>query len=335
MSKKYARAKRSLITALTVSVMLLTGTFAAYAAEVPTGVTEVKIPLALESESAIAGAEIAFRQSDGLEYVRFEPASGAENPIKATADGNTWIGFFSATNRYRPSEGVLTFGNLVFSYEGDGTEEVTIAETRLHSLTGVGSEVKSARAKPGTIILVTRQASGTTEQPTERNDSSVVVPVVVSTKPSEESGGSGTGSGAGSDKSSKDSGAGSSKSDSESSKSGNVSGSANATDATNTVDGASQGSSVTTTAGSVAIAESENISDETTEVAAMVPFSPPEVIAAQDIPLTDALPGQQEEMQGAFPVWWMAAVFIAGVLAGVFAVFVVMKRRRRKDAERA
>jgi hypothetical protein len=325
MNKKYACTERGLITALIVSVMLLTGTSAAYAAEVPTGVTEVKIPLALESESAIAGAEIAFKQSEGLEYVRFEPAVGTENPMKTMAGGNTWIGFFSATNRYRPSEGTLAFGNLVFNYEGSGAEEVTIAETRLHRLTGADSEVKSVRATPGTVIPVTRQASGTAEQPAARSDSPTGDLVVVSTKPPEESGGSGAGGGADTDKNGKNGGAGSGKSDS-------ASGSTNDTGATSPAGGASQGSPVAATAGSVAAIETGNASGETTEVSAMVPFSSPEVIADQDIPLTGARPGQPEDMQSAFPVWWMAAVFMAGVLAGVFVVFVVLKRRR-KDAE--
>jgi hypothetical protein len=189
MRKKYGHTKRRFISSLIMAAMLLTGTSAAYAAEVPAGVTEVKIPLALESASAIAGAEIAFSQSNGLEYVRFEPAGGAENPMKTTAGGTTWIGFFSATNKYRPSDGTLSFGNLVFRYAGEDPEKVTIAETRLHSLTGEGSDVKSVRGKPNTVIPVTRNAAS----PTERNDDPD--PVVVSTRPPDEgsSGSNGTG----------------------------------------------------------------------------------------------------------------------------------------------
>jgi hypothetical protein len=191
MIKEYMHTGRGFFTVLIMAVMLVTGTSAAYAAEVPAGVTEVKIPLALESASAIAGVEIAFKQSSGLEYVRFEPASGAENLVNSTAGGTTWVGFFSATNKYQPAGGTLSFGNLVFRYGGGAPENVTIAETRLHSLTGAGSDVKSVRSKPNTVIPVTRKASGSTGG----NDGTTVVP----TQPSGggDSGGSGGGSGGG------------------------------------------------------------------------------------------------------------------------------------------
>jgi hypothetical protein len=347
-----------------MAAMLLTGTSAAYAAEVPAGGTEVKIPLALESDFAIAGVEIAFNQSSGLEYVRFEPASGAENPIKTTTGGNTWVGFFSATNKYLPLDGVLNFGNLVFRYSGDNSENVTIEETRLHSLTGADSEVTSVRGKPNTVIPVTRKASDTVGR---NND-----PILVSTQPSGEgNSGASDSSGAGDtggvngtndesgpsdasdtggakDTSGKNGTNGSSdakgksgKTDSDdanakSAKSGSSStnGSNSASSSSNASGdaGSVNGGSSRTTPGSVAVSETV-VGSEEAEASAMVPFSiVPEIVSDQDIPLTSN-PGQPANTEGELPVWWIAAALIAGILAGALVIFIVLKRRRKNDGE--
>jgi hypothetical protein len=366
-----------------MTAMLLTGTSAAYAAEVPAGVTEVKIPLALESASAIAGAEISFTQSGGLEYVRFEPAGGTENPMKTTVGANTWIGFFSATNKYLPSDGTLSFGNLVFRYDGGEPENVTIAETRLHSLTGVDSDVKSVRGKPNTIIPVTRRTSGAVD----RNDD----PIIVSTRPPDEGGGANdsgdtggvnsvgntnetssangtsdtedanskagannsndandksgkSGSSNASSKSGANSSGGKNNSGTKSSGGKNNSGASNtngssgasnangssgnagAANAANTTGDTSQ-----TTVGGVADSEIVAASGEA-EASAMVPFSTaPETIADGDIPLAGAM--QTADAQSGLPAWWIVAALIAGVLAGALVMFLVLKRRRRKDSK--
>jgi hypothetical protein len=367
--KKYAHAKRHFITSLIMTAMLLTGTSAAYAAEVPAGVTEVKIPLALESASVIAGAEIAFNQSSGLEYVRFEPTSGAENPLKTTANGATWIGFFSATNRYRPSGGSLTFGNLVFRYDGDESEQVTISETRLHSLTGEGSDVKSVRSKPNTVIPVTRKATDVVER---NND-----PILVSTQPRGEdndgvngagdmagasgpsdtngsndinnTGGADNTSGAKDKSSDKNSTKNTSNDKNSTSGAKNKSGGKSSTNATGGTKNTSGSNSATGNSGYANAATSStqtaigsvnagDTADETivgsgeTGASSMVPFSAPETISDGDIPLTDVI-GQPVATQGGFSIWWLAAALIAGVLAGVLVMFIALKRRRKNDGK--
>jgi hypothetical protein len=368
MIKKHTHEKRRFITALIMAAMLLTGASAASAAEVPEGVTEVKIPLALKSESVIAGAEIAFRQSGGLEYIRFEPASGAENPIKATAGGNTWVGFFSATNKYRPSDGALNFGNLVFRYNGSNPESVTVAETRMHSLTGTDSDVKSVRGKPNTVIPVTRQAPGAVERDTS--------PVVVPTKPSGKDGG-GAGDAAdaedaedaggnGGDKSgsadsgksgsvdSGKSGAGSksgakgkgnakgndkTNSDKDTGGRGNAAGRGNAGGAGGTNGHAAPVDQGTGQAPATDVGETAPetiVGAGEAEASDMVPFSisGSDRIPDQDIPLAGAA-GQQENGQGGLSAWWMAAALIVGALAGALVVLLVLKRRRKDGSEPA
>ena len=185
---KYKKSlKRYLRRILTGTVALVfifaAATVSASAIEVPRGVTEVKVPVSLEAASAIAGAEISFTKTSGLKYLRYEPASGLEHPVRADADGKTWVGFFSSANKYSPAAGKIAMGNLVFSYEGDATEHVKVADVKLHSLTAP-ENVESKKSMPGTDIPVTRQSAasgGKTETP---DDGGIVVnPGAGKTKP--------------------------------------------------------------------------------------------------------------------------------------------------------
>jgi hypothetical protein len=77
-------------------------------------------------------------------------------------------------------------------------------------------------------------------------------------------------------------------------------------------------------------ADVETIDDsEGAEVAAMVPFSSPEIIADTDIPLAGV--AVQDATQGGFSAWWIAATLLAGLLVGACAMFIVLKRLRRKN----
>jgi hypothetical protein len=268
--------------------------------------------LALESESVVAGVEIAFKQSDGLEYLRFEPAAGVENPIKAAAKGNTWVGFFSATNKYRPAGGVLNFGALVFRYTGNSAEQVTIAETRLHSLTGAGSAVESVRGKPGTVIPVTRETSTSSGDGIDPADDE---PTVVPTTPP----------GSDTDKPSGNNSGNNSNSASGSANAVSTAGRSNSSSATGGT--GATGSSSQTTNGSTAALET-GAAQEVPDAPVMVPFSTPEKIADSDIPLAGAPEGSADKRGGLLSWQIVASILAFAVLTSAFAFFVIWKRRR-------
>jgi hypothetical protein len=144
---------------LCLTLALTFGTIGASAIDVPVNVTEISIPIALSANSAIAGGEIGFSQTSGLKYVRFVPASGIDNTVGTTVSGTSYIGFFSADNKYRPANGRITLGNLVFGYSGVAPEAITFSEIKIHTQSVSG--VDSKTLKPNTVVNITRQtASG-------------------------------------------------------------------------------------------------------------------------------------------------------------------------------
>jgi hypothetical protein len=151
---------RGAVAALCLAFGLLFGTvgMSAYGLEVPKDVQEVHIPVTLPVDAAIAGGEIEFSQSAGLTYLRFEPAVGVHNPVKATVEDKTYVGFFSSDNVYQPSAGNLLMGDLVFGYTGDIAEQVTLSKIKLHTKidTGSGAAVDTQVIDPGTVIPVSR-----------------------------------------------------------------------------------------------------------------------------------------------------------------------------------
>jgi hypothetical protein len=153
-------AMRYLVCQMLVTLALLClCAGSAWAQEVPVGVTTVRVPVVLPADAAIAGAEIGFTQTSGLEYVGFIPASGVQNPVKATVGETNYVGFFSADNQYQPVGGGLVMGELEFIYEGSTAEEVVLRELRLH--TKVSEGVTTQALNPGTIYPVTRASGGT------------------------------------------------------------------------------------------------------------------------------------------------------------------------------
>jgi hypothetical protein len=155
---------RSAAVALCLALGLLFGMagMSAYGLEVPKDAQEVHIPVTLPADTPIAGGEVEFSQSAGLTYLRFEPASGIRNPVRATVEDKTYVGFFSADNEYQPSAGNLLMGNLVFSYTGDSAEQVTLSKMKLHTKvsTDSGVSVDTEVVNPGTIIPVSRPNDG-------------------------------------------------------------------------------------------------------------------------------------------------------------------------------
>jgi hypothetical protein len=127
------------------------------------GVTEVSIPIVLVTGSqAIAGAELEFSFSSGLEYVRYQPATGLENPVFNSLGANHYVGFFSLDNKYVPTNERLSFGALVFSYTGAQAQSVSVTEISLHTKTGSGAatEVTTQKTTKAITIPVTRIATG-------------------------------------------------------------------------------------------------------------------------------------------------------------------------------
>jgi hypothetical protein len=155
---------RSTAVSLCLVLGLLFGTvgMSAYGLEVPKDVQEVHIPVTLPADTPIAGGEVEFSQSSGLTYLRFEPAGGIHNPVRATVEDKTYVGFFSADNEYQPIAGNLLMGDLVFSYTGDATEQVTLSKIKLHTKvsTDSGVSVDTEVVNPGTIIPVSRPNGG-------------------------------------------------------------------------------------------------------------------------------------------------------------------------------
>jgi hypothetical protein len=127
--------------------------------EVPDGVAEVSIPIVLVTGSeAIAGAELEFSFSNGLEYVRYQPADGIENPVSNAQGGTQHLGFFSLDNRYVPTDERLSFGSLIFNYTGVEPQSISVTEIALHTRTGAGTntEVVSQKTTNAVTIPVTR-----------------------------------------------------------------------------------------------------------------------------------------------------------------------------------
>jgi hypothetical protein len=119
------------------------------------GVTEVSIPIVLVTGSeAIAGAELEFTFSEGLEYLRYQQADGIENPLSSFVDGTQFVGFFSLDNRYVPAHERLSFGSLVFSYTGSQAQTISVNEIKLHTKTGSGTNTEVTTKKTTNIVAI-------------------------------------------------------------------------------------------------------------------------------------------------------------------------------------
>jgi hypothetical protein len=167
---KIRHIKRVLIVQLIFAVSVMTfGALGASALDVPAGVTEVSIPVSLSTSSAIAGGEIEFSSTTEVKYARFVPASGIENNIEKTVSGKTHIGFFSSDNKFKPSDGKIAVGNIVFGYAGNDPGKITFSEIDIYTKNASGLDTKTL--KPNSVVNVNRQSTvgsavpGTEQQP--------------------------------------------------------------------------------------------------------------------------------------------------------------------------
>jgi hypothetical protein len=130
----------------------------ALALEVPKDEREARVSITLPVDAAIAGGEVEFSQTGGLRFLRFEPANAVRNPVNARVDDKTYVGFFAEGNEYRPVDGALLMGDLVFEYVGDEPERVTLSMIKLHTKVDTGTGVDTQVIRPNTVIPVSRVA---------------------------------------------------------------------------------------------------------------------------------------------------------------------------------
>jgi hypothetical protein len=173
-------ARKSLLLAISLTLALtlaiITPVFAS-AVEVGSDVSEVRIPLVFTTNGdAVAGAEIEFSYTGGLEYVGYQPTSDAENQVGTQIGDKTYAGFFSATNRYTPTNGSLAFGSLVFHYTGSQPESVTVSEVKLHKRSDTG--VSTLSTTSAFDIPVTRATTnpGNTDPGTDPGNTNPIYP---------------------------------------------------------------------------------------------------------------------------------------------------------------
>ena len=102
--------------------------------DVEDGTQQVQIPLIVDFSDSIAGAQFSFSFTDGLDFVVYEPSevvdTGIQTPV-VEKGGFTYIGFYSASNSFKPVDGILDMGFLLFDYQGTGIESILVTEIKL------------------------------------------------------------------------------------------------------------------------------------------------------------------------------------------------------------
>ena len=98
---------------------------------------QVFVPLSADISYDIAGAQFKISYTEGLVFISYEQSpdvkEGALTPV-VEKDGLTILGFFSGANIFKPKNGTLDMGHLVFEFTGEGEQTVTIAEIKLVEL---------------------------------------------------------------------------------------------------------------------------------------------------------------------------------------------------------
>ena len=122
---------RALSLALCVITVLVMGLSSLAGAAEPDN--EVRVPISLSVDYAIAGAEFQIQYSSGLIFVKFEKSeaikSAATTPV-VQKRGKTYLGFYSGSNDYVPVNGLLDIGELVFTSSGSGKKTVKITQVK-------------------------------------------------------------------------------------------------------------------------------------------------------------------------------------------------------------
>jgi hypothetical protein len=134
------------------------GAKAAVALEVPADAQEVRVPVTLTTNTAIAGGEVELTMTEGLTFVDFLPASGINNKMQTQVSGKQYVGFFAADNQYAPVNGTILIGHVVFAYTGTEPQEVYFSEVRLHTKV-TAEKVDSSIYNPNTTVRITRPAT--------------------------------------------------------------------------------------------------------------------------------------------------------------------------------
>ena len=132
---------------------------------VPTALAanEIKVPISIKLPSdvtAVAGVEVEFNYTSGLTFTKWEQSSTMKSASPVTAvksNGNTLSGLFNKDNIFKPTNGVLDLGYLVF----DGTtagQSVTIVKTKFVRV--VDKDSTDNRDVTGTVTIKLDDNSG-------------------------------------------------------------------------------------------------------------------------------------------------------------------------------
>lgn len=132
---------------------------------VPTALAanEIKVPISIKLPSdvtAVAGVELEFNYTSGLTFTKWEQSSTMKSASPVTAvksNGNTLSGLFNKDNIYKPTNGVLDLGYLVF----DGTtagQSVTIVKTKFVRV--VDKDSTDNRDVTGTVTIKLDENTG-------------------------------------------------------------------------------------------------------------------------------------------------------------------------------
>ena len=162
--------KRKIGIALILALVMIFSSVNALAITVDVGVTEVKIPVIIDLTYSVAGVELSFEYTSGLQFVSYEAASslqGATELPDVVENGRTIVGFYGSDNRFAPQGGQLNIGTLVFSYTGNDAQTVTVVETGIIKLLDKDTTERETRKTP---IAITVNRPSTTEPGTPDPD---------------------------------------------------------------------------------------------------------------------------------------------------------------------
>jgi hypothetical protein len=92
-----------------------------------------------------------------------------ENKVETKVSGKNYVGFFSDTNKYNPTNGTIAMGTLYLKYTGSAKERVTFSEVRVHTVSGT-NDVTSKIVSKNTEVEVTRAKGGNPGNPGDPNN---------------------------------------------------------------------------------------------------------------------------------------------------------------------
>jgi len=133
MNKRREKLKNRIGIAFSALLFILSPSLAVHAKTELMADKEVKVPVVIDVPEAVAGMDFAFEYTEGLSFLGFEKSDTTESasvtPV-VEREGMTHLGFYNATNDYKPDDGKLEAGYLVFHYNGDRNQYVTLVEAK-------------------------------------------------------------------------------------------------------------------------------------------------------------------------------------------------------------